>query len=227
VTLLPLDVDKDAVRGVAGPKYKVGPRCCNPTCGRFAEHAHHIWPRSYLRKQPKDWIELPDGRVFANMTAVCPECHDDLSGPIGGYRAAIRLGINDDRFWWCKTAGRNGATIFEPVDPIVPQPPTREALVASPADVESDSCPTCGQPRRRRSPKPASGERRRRKSWTIKVPDDHEDGALVLDTLIDDLAPFLEIEHVDAASRYFVVVPALYFAQTKRDEFVNSILGVG
>ena len=224
MTLLP--VDWGEVRGVDGPAYKVGPRCCNPACRKVAEHRHHIWPRSYLRKQPLNWVELPDGRVIGNLTGVCAGCHLDVTGDIGGYKAAIRLGTDDPRLWWCTTSGMNGAMTYWPVDPIVPQPPTREALVASPADPESDSCPTCGQSRRRRSSLPA-GERRRRKSWTIQVPDDAEDGAEVLDTLVDDLAPLFGIEHPDAKSRYFLVVPALTFAQLERTRFVDTILGKG
>jgi hypothetical protein len=224
-----LPIDGDQVRGVAGPDYKVGPRCCNPRCRRIAEHAHHIWPRSYLRGQPKNWVELPDGRVIGNKCAVCSECHLMLTGDIGGHKAAIRVGIEDLRLWWCKTAGENGSMTYEPLDPIDPQPPTREALVASPADVESDDCPTCGQPRARRRPSPA-GRRRARKTWPVKVPDDaEENGAEVLDSLTEDLAPLLGLHPDDrggyASGRYYVLVPALYFAQTKRDEFVRSILG--
>ena len=229
VTLRPID-SFVGVRGVEGPRYKVGPRCANPTCRRLAHDAHHIWSRG---KQSGDyaWIELPDGTILGNLTALCVECHRDITGGIGGYKAAIRMDVRDYRLWWCKTVGENGAMNYEPIDLIVPQPPTRESLIAAPADRESEnSCPTCGQPRpRRRSPSiPASGEgRRRRKSWTIQVPDDEEDGALVLDTLVDDLAPQFDIERIDAKSRYFVVVPALVFAHQERERFAESILGKG
>ena len=224
MTLLPTDTWQ--IVGIEGPRYKVGPRCCNPRCRKLAGHSHHIWPRSFL-KGDYSWVELPDGTVLGNLTGLCPDCHDDITGRIGGHKAAIRLGVDDYRLWWCRTSGHNGSMDFEPLDPIVPQPPTREASVASPAQAESDSCPTCGQPRRRRSSPTASGERRRRKSWTIQVPDDHEDGAVVLDTLVDDLAPLFGIENPDAKSRYFLVVPALTFAQLERDRFIDTILGKG
>jgi hypothetical protein len=235
MTLRPMD-SFVGVRGIAGPRYTVGPWCANTHCtysasgGRaMADQAHHIWSRKQLGGV-FSWVELPDGTVIGNLTGVCVGCHGDLTGPIGGHRAAIRLDVDDFRLWWCRTSGHNGTMDYEPLDPVEPQPPTRESLIASPATPESEpSCPTCGQPRqRRRSPTISHGEsRRRRKSWTIQVPDDEEDGALVLDTLVDDLAPQFDIEHVDAKSRYFVVVPALVFAQQAGKRFAESILGKG
>jgi len=239
VTLLPLDEAKGLVRGVAGPKYKVGPRCSNPSCtnsprGRraLADSAHHIWPRSFLRKQPQSWVELPDGRVIGNLTALCADCHRDVNGGIGGYRAAIRLGVNDLRLWWCRVAGNNGAMAFEPIEPLDPQPPTREALVVSPANTESDSCPTCGQPRTRRRTPPAADRRRVRKTWPVQVPADvEENGAEVLDSFTEDLAPLLGVNPDDngryTSGRYYVLVPALYFAQINRDDFIQTITGKG
>lgn len=217
-------MDSWQVRGVKGPTYKVGPRCSNPRCRRIAEHAHHIWPRSFL-KGDYPWVELPDGSIQGNLTGLCADCHDDITGRIGGHKAAIRMGIDDYRLWWCRTTGHNGSMDYEPLDPIVPQPPTREAPVASPADIESESCPTCGQSRRRRSSLPP-GERRRRKSWTIAVPDDQEDGATVLDALVDDLSPiFGYSDHPN--NRYFTVARALVHAQQDKQRLVTSDQGKG
>ena len=227
-----LPIDGDQTRGVAGPPYKVGPRCANPSCNRIADHAHHIWPRSYLRHQPQNWVELPDGRVIGNLCALCHRCHLDVTGDLGGYKAAIRMGIEDLRLWWCTTSGTNGALNYWPIGPIEPQPPAQDTPVASPADAESGDCPTCGQPRaRRRSPTSTGEGRRARKTWPVKVPADvEEDGAQVLDSLTEDLAPLLGLKPDDrggyASARYYVLVPALYYAQQQRDDFVKSILGV-
>jgi hypothetical protein len=223
-------IDSWQVRGVAGPSYKVGPRCAVPACRRLAEHAHHLWRRSALGG-PFDWVELPDGHVVGNLVGMCPQHHDAVTGRIGGHKAAIRM-TEDHVFWWCTIPDETSGIEYEFVAPLEPQPPTHGALVASPADVESEnSCPTCGRPRARRRSSP-TGRRRARKTWPVKVPADaEEDGAEVLDSLTEDLAPLLGVDPDKdgryTSGRYYVLVPALYFAQTKRDEFIETIRGVG
>jgi hypothetical protein len=226
-------IDSWQVRGVAGPEYKVGPHCCVPLCRRLAEHAHHLWRRSALGG-PFSWVELPDGHVVGNLVGMCPSHHDAVTGRIGGHTAAIRMTHPDCVFWWCTIPEESSGIEYEFVAPIEPQPPAHEALVASPADVESENaCPTCGRPRARpRRQTTASGKRRARRTWPVQVPADaEENGAEVLDSLTEDLAPLLGVDPDDngryTSGRYYVLVPALYFAQTNRDEFVKSILGVG
>lgn len=223
--------DSWQVRGVAGPKYTVGPRCSNPTCKKLAEHAHHIWRRTLLGGV-FSWVELPNGLVLGNLTGLCPECHDKITGRVGGHKAAIRY--DEGAFWWCTLGPPTSSIEYEFVAPLDPQPPTREAFVASPATVESEnSCPTCGQPRpRRRLPRPAGGHRRGRKTWPVKVPaDQEENGADILDALTEDLAPLLGVDPDDngtyTSGRYWVLVPCLFYAQQQREDFIKSIEGVG
>lgn len=235
MTLSP--IDSWQVRGVAGPKYKIGPHCSNPKCERLAEHAHHLWRRSLLTGV-FDWVELPDGHVVGNLVGLCPRHHDDITGRIGGHTAAIRM-TPEHIFYWCllrerKNEDKETIELYEFVAPIEPQPPTQEVLVASPATIESEnSCPTCGQPRaRRRKPKPAGSRRRTRKTWPVQVPADvEENGAEVLDAFTEDLAPLLGVEPDDkggyASGRYYVLVPALYFAVTERDRFLATVAGKG
>lgn len=70
---------------------------------------------------------------------------------------------------------------------------------------------------RRRKPKAKKddlppGETRLKKTWTIKVPDDGEDGYAVLDSLLDAAAEKLgREEERSALVRYFTVVEALVF----------------
>jgi hypothetical protein len=223
--------DSWQVRGVTGPDYKVGPYCSNPGCNRLAEHAHHMWRRTMLGGV-FSWVELPRGEVVGNLTGLCPECHEKITGRIGGHKAAIRVtqaGVAPPVFWWCTLTSPDSTVEYEFQAPLDPQPPTRETLVASPADTGSDRCPTCGQPQPRRRPSapPLGGRRRSRKKYVIQVPDDaQEHGAEVLDTLIENLAPLLHVEP-DKNGRYYVVVPALYFADQERERFVESILGRG
>jgi hypothetical protein len=225
VTLLPGGWN---VEGVEGPAYKVGPRCSNPTCRRWVEHTHHLWRRSLLGG-PFDWVKLDDGRIVANLCGLCPRCHDDITGRVGGHKAAIRL-LADGLFWWCRIAGDKPVS-YMPIAPLDPAPPVHGQLASSAAasDEEPDRCPTCGrQSVTERGPRMAdSGAPRHRKSWNVKVPDDEQErGAEVLDALVEDLAPFLGIDPT-ATGRYYVIVPALVFATQERDRFLDSLQGVG
>jgi hypothetical protein len=216
------------IRGVEGPRYKVGPHCANPSCHRHAEHAHHIVRRSQISGDYA-WISV-EGKILANLTGLCVPCHEDITGRVGGHKAAIKY--IDGTFFYCPVEHARGKDIVLPGAPLRPQPPTPESLAEpSPSHDETESevepCPFCGRegPRRRRSTRPRVG-RRRRKSWGIQVPDDQEDGADVLDSLVDSLAPVLDIEP-SQTGRYFIVVPALVYAMQNLAEFQKAIRGTG
>lgn len=222
-------VDTWNVRGEKGQPYKVGPRCSRPGCTKFADHAHHIVRRSQLGGD-YPWVVI-DGNTYGNLTGLCVEHHNEVTGRIGGHVAAIRLGEGafSTNFYWCSvTTGPDGTIDYIPEAPLEPQPPSPESAQRASTSVDPDSehCPFCGQNRRRRSSSPATAGRRRRKSWLIKVPDDAEDGADVLDTLIDDLALVVGVDPT-ATGRYYVVVMALVFAQQQKPEFVQSMRGTG
>jgi len=216
---LPL-VDTWNVRGLEGPKYKVGPHCAMPTCARFADHAHHMVRRSQLGGD-YGWVEI-DGDRYANLVGLCADHHDAVTGRVGGHRAAIRL--VDGVFWWCELVEHTFTDEIEYVlvAELDDQPPTPETLAAR-ASHESgpETCPYCGQTTRRRRGATGS-QRRRRKTWGILVPDDDEDGAEVLDTLVDDLAPHIGVTP-DRTGRYFVVVAALIYAFQNLRDFVASV----
>jgi hypothetical protein len=68
--------------------------------------------------------------------------------------------------------------------------------------------------------------RRRRKSWTVRVPaDELEQGADVLDSLVISLAPLVPNADASASGRYYVLVPALAFALMSSSEFAASFEG--
>ena len=214
--------------GVVGPPYKVGPRCSAPQCNRPVDHGHHIFRRSALGGA-FFWVQLPDGQVVGNLTGLCAPCHDRVTGELGGHRSWIRWRAG--RYVWGDVPGDAQTPPdfdldFVEVGPLDPQPPAPEILdVSQPEAVEPDRCPQCGHPRRRAPALPTAGARRR-KTWTVKVPDDHEDGADILDTLVDDLAPLLGIDPT-ASGRYHVLVPVLVYAQQDKREFTRAIAGVG
>jgi hypothetical protein len=216
-------VDSWNVRGLEGPAYKVGPHCSNPHCGKIAEHAHHIIRRSQLVKD-YDWIAI-DGYVIANKTGLCVGCHEDITGRIGGHKAAIRW--IEERFVWCLLGADE---TYLPVGPLVPQPPTPDSLATDDPRAsdtgEPESCPFCGQHRRRRSATPPRVGRRRRKRWTVLVPDEAiEDGADVLDSLIANLAPVVPNGDASATGRYYIIVAALAHALMDSEALVASFEG--
>jgi hypothetical protein len=203
----------------------VGPKCSHPSCNSWADHSHHLVRRSQLGGDYA-WV-LIDGVLHANLTGLCAAHHDEITGRVGGHRAAIRL--EDSIFYWCSLTERNGAVEYIPFAPLEPQPPSPESLAQRTShDPDSEHCPFCGQTKRRRASAgdAATGSRRRRKSWTIKVPADGEDGAEILDTLIDDLAPLIGVDPT-ASGRYFVVAVALVYAQQNRKDFAAVYRGTG
>ena len=219
------------VRGVDGPSYRVGPICCNPGCRKEAVHPHHIFRRTDQRLGGAyAWIEIK-GAAYQNLTGICWRCHNDITGGIGGHKAAIKI-LGDDydwTWWWCAVSHEvvDGVEMetSKPLAPIEPQPLTPEEFANSRVPPqESEACPTCGHVKRAR---PAIGQPgRARKSWTIKVPADAENGAEILDTLVDDLAILLDVEP-NQTGRYYVLVPTLYFAHQDKRGFADSIKGVG
>lgn len=222
MTLSPAETSQ--VRGVEGPEYKVGPDCSNPDCKRFAEHAHHIWRRSALGG-PHAWVAIVTNdheHTTGNLTGVCARCHDDLTGRIGGHRARIKYLPLKREFHWLRL--ENGLERDRGL--LTPQPPTPEtisrALGQSPESEEP--CPFCGQAKRRR-PSGRSGGRRR-KSWVVNVPDDAEDGAEILDALVEDIGLTLGKDPA-ASGRYYIVLPALYHAVQSKAALVASLKGVG
>lgn len=195
------------VRGVSGPAYKVGPRCSNPGCERWADDGHHIWRRSLLGG-PFDWVEF-EGKVLANRTGVCRRCHDDLTCD------RARIVYQGEEFFWA---------VDETAALLDPQPPTPQTLSSdhSPA---SEPCPFCGQPPRRRV-SPTTLRARRRKTWRVLVPDDAEDGAEILDTLIADIGLTLGVDPA-VSGRYHILLPVLYHACQSKAALVNSLKGIG
>jgi len=216
---------------VVGKPYKVGGKCAVPGCESQVDHGHHIFRRSALAGA-FFWVRLPDGQVVGNLTGLCWRHHEGITGKRWGHSHWIQW-RNGEYLWGTIRLGvevPNWDTDFIPVGPLDPQPPAPDLLDApQPTErSEPDRCPECGQ-QKRRSGSPAistPGAPRRRKSWIVKVPDDHEDGADVLDVLVDDLAPLLGIDPT-ASGRYHVLVPVLVYAHQDERGFIESIKGVG
>lgn len=207
MTLPPLDSFE--VARIDGPRYKVGPHCCNPTCGRMAEHQHHLFRRS--RHGKADWMQLPDGTIRGNIVALCYPCHVDVTGEVGGHKAAIRF--HGDTFYWALPIPGHRMT-YELVAPIEPQPPTLGDEVVELA--EPESCPTCGRGKKKAQKREPA---RKRKSWTVQVPADEEDGAQVMDDYVEALCDIFELEAGGGAlTRYHALTRAAAFTLVNRDQ---------
>ena len=225
MTLLPHP--NQSVRGVKlGAKVapiRVGPKCANPDCTRWADHAHHIWRRSFLAGDFA-WVELWDGTVIGNLTGLCFACHDDIT--VNRARIVLESGPGDWVFHWVDPNG-----VFR--GPLRPQPPRpesapspdtedlngamqlttdgREVAHTHVVDGEEVVCPTCKRrknPARKKSDLPP-GEKRKRARYVVMVPkDSQEDGFEVLETLVASAAEVIGRETQPA---YFTLVEALAF----------------
>jgi hypothetical protein len=225
MTLLP--ADDFGIRGHPGKEYAVYRYCAAPGCDERSVHAHHLWPRSFLRGQPYSWVQLPDGTVIGNRIGLCLRHHEMVTGEIGGYRA--RIAFSGGVFWWEERvtvrsydhASKDFVTTVDDwrrVGLLDPQPP---GLIEEPKP-EPEVCPTCGHSKRKRTD-PVEPPRAK-KTWTVLVPDDAENGAEVLDTLVDDLAvPLGMSDYQTRLRRYFVLAWVLAWTSQHRQELTHDL----
>ena len=79
MTLLPLENRNIiALHGDKYPDYKVGPICSAPGCSKLADHAHHLWRRSFTAGACS-WIKLPDDTVTGNLCGLCWRHHEEVT----------------------------------------------------------------------------------------------------------------------------------------------------
>lgn len=217
MTLLPLD--SHDVTGVDLPRYKVPPTCCAPGCNRLSDHAHHVWRRSFLSGDFA-WVKLPDGTITGNLVPLCWRHHNDVTGMIAGHKAKIVWNDGGNTistgFWWLWLNEPNGANELANLSwqpPIHGKPEVKTPVTSHAAEgpASTPRCPGCNRPLpHEHEEKKERDPLRRRKSWTIKVPDDiDEDGALVLDMLLDTCADLFGHEPDKPNLRYFTIVQAL------------------
>lgn len=184
------------------PKYKVGPLCSAPGCSRLADHAHHIWRRSFLAGD-YGWVKLWNDTIVQNLCALCHMHHQLVT------ENEVIIVYQSEKFWW-----NDGKQAFA-LDPqpkvwgapshVTELPEKDDQHVHAPGSVEK--CPTC----RRSLPRPAarSEAKRPRRDWKVTVPvDERENGADVLDTLIEEAQKILGHDETKQA-RYFTLAQVL------------------
>lgn len=203
LTLLPSD-NRD-VKGLIGPQfpnYRVGPVCAVPGCSHFADDVHHLWRRSFLCGV-FSWVELWDHTIVGNVVALCHDHHRMVTEA----KTWIRWDDESRSFWWCDQNAEMGIPLAQqPPLHSLPLPDEQPEVIYGPAS--RPVCPGCGRPLPLPRGNGTAQEPRRRKTWTVTVPNDNEDGALVLDTLLDECRRLFA--HDDQQNtRYFTLVQAL------------------
>lgn len=208
--------------------------CAVPGCITPAAHGHHIWPRSYLRGQPTEWVETNEG-VLSNVVGLCAPHHLDVTGDIGGHRA--RITYDGGTFWWTDMdpLATQKAALFpqplggeQPPDVPIPDAPSEhfsEAHADHGVLVPGQTCPSCGYTK----PKPRSKlPKRRTEQWGVMVPADAEIGSEVLDQWVEEFAVILGL---DVSSRrllrYHVLSTVLAWAAQNQGEFIRDVREAG
>src|SRR5262245_53266648 len=111
MTLAP--VHSVEIRGVKGPPGELAQTCSANGCISRSQQRHHLWPKSYLRGQPFEWVQVPWGKVIQNSTGLCVRHHDAVTI----HKAAIL--VEGSHFMW---AERTGVGDWEIMGPLMPQP---------------------------------------------------------------------------------------------------------
>lgn len=174
-------IENRHVHSVASERYPLNKKCSHPECNEPAVDPHHAFPRSLIKGD--SWfvqIDLIDtgaaseltteGRtvkwiIIPHVTGACRAHHDDYEAR----KLWLRWNVEDDGLWtvWEAGDGKDGVSdkTWAEIGPLNPQPGSVE-----------------GKPKRAR----LKGEqRRKRKTISIRVPDDTENGADLWDELVE------------------------------------------
>jgi len=208
------------IRGVEGKPAPIGDWCVVPGCISRAQQRHHLWPKSYLRGQPYEWVSVQD-RTIPNSVGLCVTHHSWLTGGPGGHRAKVtwseRLGLFE--YWELDSDGD-----FQARGPLRSQALVDPEPEARRVRREEGLCPTCGRAAPREKRKTSDGlPKRAAKTWSILVPDDGETGADILDVYVEDLAVLMGLDPSSPRLlRYHVLVPVLEWINQQKAEFIRD-----
>jgi hypothetical protein len=219
VTLRPVD-NLDEVRGVEGDRYPLPERCAAPNCTSGYVERHHLVRKSSLRKQPFEWIKLPSGVVMGNSVPLCPNHHRMVTDNEWWLRIETTK-VRPSVIWCAVQYDLANKTSPLPVEPITWQPPVNfgDGFSSLIEKEQEEKCPTCGKPKHAKRSELPPGEKRKRASWVVTVPDDErENGADVLDSLAEGvMEAFGRGAHTSTIARYFACVEAFAFVIQNKD----------
>lgn len=214
------------VKGIDGDRYMVGPFCDAPGCKRPVDHKHHLWRRSFLGGDFW-WVRVPTIRgttiTIRNVVGLCWRHHQDVTGDVGGHKAWIKWVPEHEDFDWLESVDYGHWT---KIGKLTLPAPSEKTGPAKPMPPGSERCPTCGHVKHHEHEHHKPGPKRAKKSWTVKVPADAEDGAEILDELVQIVAEAIGAEeHTSALRRYHVLVPALVWVSQNLDSFQEDFFG--
>lgn len=201
MTRLPFE-GRFRVKSAEGDPYPVTV-CAHPVCENRNVERHHLVRRSFLAGA-YDWIEYDDVRI-GNIVGLCNEHHLQITD---NKCAIIWHQLGYFAWAWMNDGVVHQTQRIEPQPPIgTPDMSGAEYVPGVPPE-NPEICPACKRPHRR---KPTTLEQaRERKSWTISVPvDEREQGADVLDTLLEEgrriLADYGMAYGDEKTARYFIL----------------------
>lgn len=184
--------------------------CSNPLCTSDARDMHHIVRRSYAGNNT--WVVI-DGIIMPNVCGLCRPCHDLITNN------KAQIVYENHEYRWSQ--GGNVMPL-EPPPPQMDKPP----VFPEPRIFAARVCPTCERPLPK--PKPDKPEEKRpRRTWSVTVPkDERENGAEMLDVLIEETRaelgkaglPYGEADSV----KYFVLSTALALFVHHAEEFLGE-----
>jgi len=205
---------------VDGPEYPLNPICAAPGCLQPSADPHHLWRRTELGG-PYWWVQVTPGSSVGNLVGLCGDHHHAITVN------ANWITFDQNIFFW--------ESLFSTGVPLSWQPPTRlidvlQEPLADPesngqAALEANTCPTCLRP----LPHARSEHegKRLRRTWSITVPsDEREQGADMLDTLLEEgrremARAGLPYGDEDAA-KYFVLSTMLGLFVTHAEEVLSD-----
>lgn len=188
-------VESKQVRGVDGPPLLVNDVCGHPECDEPASERHHIYSRGLL-KGAYDWWSFKDTDVrYPNVIGLCGKHHLDVTGGIGGHRAAIMLELDKGYYWYVPSDMG-----WRRLGPLRPQP------VEDHVHDDPDTCPTCGR-RKERKPKLPPGPPREKTKAVITFP---KDEVIVWEELVEQVKALFHRQH--ESSPYWALVECMVFA---------------
>lgn len=223
MTLAPLVVQN--IRGVEGKPVELSQWCVAPGCLSLTQQRHHLWPKSFLRGQPYEWVSV-NGRVLPNSVGLCVRHHNDVTSPVGGHKAKIIYDETTGLFeWWVADEDRDWQYhgLLRGQALVAPEPEVRRVRR------EEGVCPTCGRAHPLEKRTSQNGlPKRKAKSWGILVPDDGETGADILDTYVEDLAVVMGLDpDSPRLLRYHVLVPVLEWVNQNKSAFIADWMESG
>jgi hypothetical protein len=93
--------------------------CSHPHCdvrGRENLELHELWPRSFLRGQPIEFVQLWDGTILGNQVYLCNSFHGGHHQAITENKALIEYHLGN--FYWFDNEDADGEILFpQPVYP--------------------------------------------------------------------------------------------------------------